>query len=116
VHGRFPGEVSAEGEYMIVNGKRIRVTAERDPAKLPHKELGVDIALEDGAGDEAADAAEAVDCYFSHQNLPEAVRAELVEALSLKSAALRQAQGEREFHVFKWVRIFGVIASAVRPK
>jgi glyceraldehyde 3-phosphate dehydrogenase len=46
VHGRFPGEVSAEGDYMVVNGKRIRVTAERDPAKLPHKELGVDIALE----------------------------------------------------------------------
>ena len=46
VHGRFPGEVSAEGDTMIVNNKRIRVTAERDPAKLPHKELGVDIALE----------------------------------------------------------------------
>ncbi|MDQ3077452.1 MAG: type I glyceraldehyde-3-phosphate dehydrogenase [Pseudomonadota bacterium] len=46
VHGLFPGEVSAEGDTMIVNGKRIRVTAERDPAKLPHKELGVDIALE----------------------------------------------------------------------
>ena len=46
VHGKFPGEVSAEGEHMIVNGKRIRVTAERDPAKLPHQELGVDIALE----------------------------------------------------------------------
>ena len=46
VHGPFPGEVSAEGEVMIVNGKRIKVTAERDPAKLPHKELGVDIALE----------------------------------------------------------------------
>ncbi len=46
VHGKFPGEVSAEGDEMIVNGKRIRVTAERDPAKLPHKELGVDIALE----------------------------------------------------------------------
>ena len=46
VHGRFPGEVSAEGDYMVVNGKRIRVTAERDPAKLPHGELGVDIALE----------------------------------------------------------------------
>jgi len=46
VHGRFPGEVSAEGDTMIVNGKRIRVTAERDPAKLPHKELAVDIALE----------------------------------------------------------------------
>jgi len=46
VHGKFPGEVSSEGNEMIVNGKRIRVTAERDPAKLPHKELGVDIALE----------------------------------------------------------------------
>jgi len=46
VHGPFPGEVSAEGDVMIVNGKRIKVTAERDPAKLPHKELGVDIALE----------------------------------------------------------------------
>ena len=46
VHGAFPGEVSAEGDTMIVNGKRIRVTAERDPAKLPHKEMGVDIALE----------------------------------------------------------------------
>jgi glyceraldehyde 3-phosphate dehydrogenase len=46
VHGRFPGEVSAEGDVMIVNGKRIKVTAVRDPANLPHKELGVDIALE----------------------------------------------------------------------
>jgi glyceraldehyde 3-phosphate dehydrogenase len=46
VHGKFAGEVSAEGDVMIVNGKRIKVTAERDPAKLPHKELGVEIALE----------------------------------------------------------------------
>jgi len=46
VHGPFPGEVSADGDAMIVNGKRIRVTAERDPAKLPHKELGIDVALE----------------------------------------------------------------------
>ena len=46
VHGPFPGEVSSEGDAMVVNGKRIRVTAERDPAKLPHAELGVDIALE----------------------------------------------------------------------
>jgi glyceraldehyde 3-phosphate dehydrogenase len=46
VHGAFPGEVTAEGDVMIVDGKRIKVTAERDPAKLPHKELGVDIALE----------------------------------------------------------------------
>lgn len=46
VHGPFPGEVSAEGDMMIVDGKAIRVTKERDPANLPHAELGVDIALE----------------------------------------------------------------------
>jgi glyceraldehyde 3-phosphate dehydrogenase len=46
VHGRWPGEVSAEGDTLVVDGKRIKVTAERDPAKLPHRELGVDIALE----------------------------------------------------------------------
>jgi len=46
VHGPFAGEVKADGEYLVVGDKRIRVTAERDPAKLPHKELGVDIALE----------------------------------------------------------------------
>ncbi|HWV59084.1 MAG TPA: type I glyceraldehyde-3-phosphate dehydrogenase [Sphingopyxis sp.] len=46
VHGPFPGEVSAEGDTMVVNGKAIRVTKERDPANLPHGELGVDIALE----------------------------------------------------------------------
>jgi glyceraldehyde 3-phosphate dehydrogenase len=46
VHGAWAGEVSAEGHDLIVDGKRIRVTAERDPANLPHGELGVDIALE----------------------------------------------------------------------
>ncbi|MCY7270516.1 MAG: type I glyceraldehyde-3-phosphate dehydrogenase [Sphingomonas bacterium] len=46
VHGKFAGEVSAEGDVMIVNGHRIKVTAERDPANLPHRELGVEIALE----------------------------------------------------------------------
>ncbi len=46
VHGRFPGDVTVDGEFMIVDGHKIKVTAERDPAKLPHKELGVDIALE----------------------------------------------------------------------
>jgi glyceraldehyde 3-phosphate dehydrogenase len=46
VHGRFPGEVRVEGEHMIVDGHKIRVTAERDPSKLPHRELNVDIALE----------------------------------------------------------------------
>lgn len=46
VHGPFPGTVVAEGTDMIVNGQRIAVTAERDPANLPHASGGVDIALE----------------------------------------------------------------------
>ena len=46
VHGLFPGEVTTDGNDIIVNGKRIHVTAERDPAKLPHQENGVEIALE----------------------------------------------------------------------
>ena len=46
VHGPFPGDVSADGDFLVVDGKRIRVSAERDPANLPHAELGVDIALE----------------------------------------------------------------------
>jgi glyceraldehyde 3-phosphate dehydrogenase len=46
VHGKFPGEVSVDGGDLIVNGDRIKVCAERDPAKLPWKDLGVDIVLE----------------------------------------------------------------------
>ena len=46
VHGRFPGEVKVDGDLMIVDGHKIKVTAVKDPAQLPHKELGVDIALE----------------------------------------------------------------------
>ena len=46
VHGNFPGEVSVDGDALVVDGKRIIVTAERDPANLPHAKLGVDIALE----------------------------------------------------------------------
>jgi glyceraldehyde 3-phosphate dehydrogenase (phosphorylating) len=45
-HGKFPGEVSVDGDYMIVNGDKIRVLSERDPAKLPWGELGVDIVHE----------------------------------------------------------------------
>lgn len=45
-HGKFPGEVLVSGNDMIVNGDKIRVTAERDPKKLPWRELGVDIVLE----------------------------------------------------------------------
>lgn len=46
VHGRFPGEVKVEREQLVVNGDAIRVLSERDPAKLPWGELGVDVVLE----------------------------------------------------------------------
>jgi glyceraldehyde 3-phosphate dehydrogenase len=46
VHGRFPAEVSVDGEHIVVSGQKIRVTAIKDPSQLPHKDLGVDIAME----------------------------------------------------------------------
>lgn len=46
VHGRFPGTVTVSGDTINVGRGPIKVTAVRDPAQLPHKELGVDIALE----------------------------------------------------------------------
>ncbi len=46
VHGPFGGTVEVDGNDLIINGKRIQVTAERDPANLPHKANGVDIAME----------------------------------------------------------------------
>lgn len=45
-YGRYPGEISAEGDSIIVNGKKIKVVAERDPAKIPWKAMGVDIVIE----------------------------------------------------------------------
>jgi len=45
-HGKFPGTVAVDGDSMVVNGDRIRVLAQRDPAKLPWGELGVDTVLE----------------------------------------------------------------------
>ena len=46
VHGKFPGEVKVDADAMVVNGDRIRVLAERDPAKLPWGGLGVEFVLE----------------------------------------------------------------------
>lgn len=46
VHGTFPSDVSVEGDYMVIDGKKIKVTSERDPSKLPWAELGVDVAME----------------------------------------------------------------------
>ena len=46
VHGRFPHEVKVEGDSIVIGSNKIKVTAERDPSKLPWKDLGVDIAME----------------------------------------------------------------------
>ncbi|MBT3698320.1 MAG: erythrose-4-phosphate dehydrogenase, partial [Methylococcales bacterium] len=45
-HGKFPGEVTVDGDAMVVNGDRIKVFAERDPSKLPWGELGIDVVHE----------------------------------------------------------------------
>jgi len=45
-HGKFNGTVTVEGDYMIVNGDKIRVCAVRNPAELPWKDLGVDVVME----------------------------------------------------------------------
>ncbi len=45
-HGKFPGTVSVDGDYMVINGDKIRVLANRNPAELPWGELGVDVVME----------------------------------------------------------------------
>ncbi len=45
-HGKFPGSVTVDGEYMVVNGDKIKVLANRNPAELPWGELGVDVVME----------------------------------------------------------------------
>ena len=46
VHGKFPGKIAVEGDAMVVNGDRIKVFAQRDPAQLPWGTMGVDVVLE----------------------------------------------------------------------
>ena len=46
VHGKFPGDVKADGNDIIVDGKRIHVTAVKDPAQLPHRDQGIELVLE----------------------------------------------------------------------
>jgi glyceraldehyde 3-phosphate dehydrogenase len=46
VHGKFPGTVAVDGDFMVVNGDRIRVLAMRNPAELPWRDLGVEVVLE----------------------------------------------------------------------
>jgi hypothetical protein len=71
VHGRFKGTVSVEGNTLIVNGKKIRLTQEKDPANLKWNEVGADIVIEstgiflDKAGGEKHLAAGAKKVIFS---------------------------------------------------
>jgi glyceraldehyde 3-phosphate dehydrogenase len=46
VHGKFPFDVTVDGDYIVINGDRIRVLSERDPSKLPWGELGIDVVHE----------------------------------------------------------------------
>ena len=46
IHGRVNAEVSADGDFLVVNGKKIRVYAEKDPSNLPWGELNVDVVIE----------------------------------------------------------------------
>jgi glyceraldehyde 3-phosphate dehydrogenase len=46
VHGNFPGDISVEGSNLVVNGKKIRLTAERDPANLKWSDIGADLVIE----------------------------------------------------------------------
>ena len=46
IHGRFPGSVQAKDDSLEINGRRIAVTSEREPGKLPHKQMGVELVLE----------------------------------------------------------------------
>ena len=78
VHGRYPGTVAADGSDLVVDGKRIRVTAERDPANLPHSELGVDLVLE------------CTGFFTDRDSVPEAYRCGRQEG-----ADLRAGQGRR---------------------
>ena len=46
VHGKFAGTVKVDGDYIVVNGDKIKVLAEKDPAKMPWKDMGVDVVFE----------------------------------------------------------------------
>ena len=46
VHGRFDGDVSIDGNHLVINGKKIRLTQERDPAALKWDEVGAEVVIE----------------------------------------------------------------------
>ncbi|MFC4411480.1 type I glyceraldehyde-3-phosphate dehydrogenase [Chungangia koreensis] len=78
IHGTLEADVSHEGEYLIVNGKKIRVYAEKDPANLPWKDLGIDVVIEstgifrdpEGAGKHIEAGAKKVIVSSPGKNMP----------------------------------------------
>lgn len=46
IHGKFPGTITVEGDFLVINGKKVRVLAEKDPANLPWKDMGVEVVVE----------------------------------------------------------------------
>ena len=98
VHGRFKGQVSVEGNTLVVNGKKIRLTAEKDPAALKWGEVGADIVVEstglflDDAFTRLEIAAEpARDAEFESDHAEQAAVAIASEA----HTARRNTEGER---------------------
>ena len=82
VHGKFPGTVEVDGDAIVVNGDRMKVLAERDPAKLPWKELGVDV-VEIGRGLEGANY-----CQWTQE-----------EAEFINLAVTRMAEAARDIYL-----------------
>ena len=65
--GKFDGEISIEGDYLVVDGHKILITVERDPANLPWKDLGVDVVLESAGLFTKRDAGSGPDFRSGHQ-------------------------------------------------
>ena len=95
-HGPFPGTIEVDGDSMVVNGDRIRVLAERDPSKLPWKELGVDVVLE-MSGIPAA----------IHQGFAMVRRGGRVQMLGIPSRPM-EVNFANEV-IFKGITVYGVI-------
>ena len=87
----FPGTVEVDGDDLIINGTRIKVTAERDPANLPHKELGVDLIRDPAMANKPNIAAEVLALFLKRKEIKikEAQEIKLIEEITRKSKHIR---------------------------
>ena len=70
VHGKFDGDIEAKEDAIVVKGKEVKLIKEKDPARLPWKELGVDIAIEStGIFTKKADCAKHLEAGRKKSNL-----------------------------------------------